>query len=100
MTNTAIDLTGSTVCELDFRDDGRVQVLVVPGGGWMQSADDAAARRSASTEASGARRLQFDDGSSMETLAVGGDLVQVRWHGDMESGHARTVVDGLVARLG
>ncbi|GAA1756380.1 hypothetical protein [Agromyces humatus] len=100
MTNTAIDLTGSTVCELDFGDDGRVQVLVVPGGGWMRHADDAVTEGSASTETSGARRLQFDDGSSMETLALGGDLVQVRWHGDVDSGHARTVVEGLLVRLG
>ena len=100
MTNTAIDLTGSTVCELEFSDDGRVQVLVVPGGGWMQPADDAVPERSALTETSGARRLQFDDGSWLETLALGGDLVQVRWDGDMESRRARTVVDDLLARLG
>jgi hypothetical protein len=100
MTNTAIDLTGSTVCEFDFGDHDRIQVLVVPGGGWMQPADDAWADGSASTEANGSRRLQLDDGSRMETLAVGEDLVQVRWPGDVESERARTVVDALVARLG
>lgn len=99
MTNTAIDLTGSTVCELDFGDDERIQVLVVPDGGWMQPADDVT-EGSASTETNGARRVRFADGSSMETFVLGGDLVQVRWHGDMESRHARTVVDGLLARLG
>ena len=100
MTNTAIDLTGSTVCVLAFGDGGLVQVLVVPSGGWMPSADDALTDGSASTEANGARRLQLDDGSWMETLAVGEDLVQVRWPGDMESERAGTVVDALVARLG
>lgn len=99
MTNTAIDLTGSTVCELAFGNDGRVQVLVVPDGGWMPSADDAT-DGSVSTEASGAGRLQLDDGSWIETLAVGEDLLQVRWPGDMESERARTVVDALIARLG
>ena len=88
------------MCELEFSDDGRVQVLVVPGGGWMQPADDAVPERSALTETSGARRLQFDDGSWLETLALGGDLVQVRWDGDMESRHVRTVVEDLLARLG
>jgi hypothetical protein len=100
MTNTAIDLTGSTVCELDFGADDRIQVLIVPGGGWMQPADDAVPEGFASTEMNGALRFQLDDGSSMETLALGRDLVQVRWHGDVESRHARTVVDGLLARLG
>ena len=100
MTNTGIDLTGSTVCELGLGDVGRVQVLVVPGGGWMPSAHDALTEGSASTEANGARRLELDDGSWMETLAVGEDLVQVRWPGDMEPERAEAVVDALVARLG
>ncbi|MEI5583561.1 MULTISPECIES: hypothetical protein [unclassified Agromyces] len=100
MTNTAIDLTGSTACELALGNDGRVQVLVVPGGGWMPSAVEALTDGSASTEASGARRLQLHDGSWIETVSVGKDLVQVRWPGDLESERARTVVDALVARLG
>ena len=100
MTNTAIDLTGSTVCELDFGGDDRIQVLVVPGGGWMQPAEDAVTAASASTEANGALRIRFDDGSSMDTLALAGDLVQVRWDGATESEHARTVIDGLLARPG
>lgn len=100
MTNTAIDLTGSTVCELDFGDDEPIQVLVVPGGGWMQPADDTVTEGVGSTETEGARRVEFAPGSWMETLALGGDLVQVRWQGGRGSEHARTVVDGLLARLG
>lgn len=100
MTNTAIDLTGSTVCELDFGDDDRIQVLVVPDGRWMQPADGAAIGGSAATETNGALRVRFDDGASMESLAVRGDLVQVRWDRATDSRHARTVVDGLLARLG
>ncbi|MBM7502764.1 hypothetical protein ACFPER_04735 [Agromyces aurantiacus] len=100
MTNTAVDLTGSTVCDLDFGDDDRIQVLVVPDGGWMQPADDAMIGGSASAERNGALRVHFDDGSSMDTLVVRGDLVQVRWRGAAESERARTLVDGLLARLG
>lgn len=100
MTNTAIDLTGSTVCELDFGGDDRIQVLVVPGGGWMRPADAAVAGGTVATESDGALRVRFDDGASMETFAVGGDLVQVRWDGATDSRHARAVVDGLLARLG
>lgn len=100
MTNTAIDLTGSTVCELDFGDDERIQVLVVPDGGWMQPADDAVTGDSLSTEANGALRVRFDDGASMETFTVGGDLVNVRWDGAVDSRHAQTVVDGVLAGVG
>ena len=98
MTNTAIDLTGSTVCELDFGDDERLQVLVVPDGGWMQPADEALPEGSASTETDGALRVQLDEGVWMATVVLGRDLVQVRWRGDAESEHARAVVDGLLAR--
>lgn len=100
MTNTAIDLTGSTVCELDFGDDERLQVLVVPDGGWMQPADEALPEGSASTETDGALHVQLDEGVSMATVVLGRDLVQVRWRGDAESEHARAVVDGLLARRG
>lgn len=100
MTNTAVDLTGSTVCELDFDDGDRVQVLVVPGGGWLQPAADAVTGGSVSTGTNGALRVRFEDGSFMETSVSGGDLVQVRWDGATDSRHARTVVEGLRARLG
>jgi hypothetical protein len=87
MTNTAIDLVGSTVCTLDF-GDARIELLVVQGGRWMVPETD------------GAHRIRFDDGTMMESLAVADDLVQVRWDGAAGSRHAPAVVEFLVARYG
>lgn len=87
MTSTAIDLVGSTVCTLDF-DDARIELLVVRGGRWMLHETD------------GAHRIRFDDGTMMESLAVGDDLVQVRWDGAAGSRRAPAVVEFLVARYG
>ena len=99
MTNSAIDLTGSTVCELVFGDDARIQVLVVPGGGWMASPHDAADGAAPPNEGP-TKRIRLDDGSTLQSFTHGRHLVQLRWAGSANDRRAATIAELIVARLG